>query len=215
MTTISPELREALAAVDAATTSIELMSATADLVRCHELGAVPKLLEVIGYNNPALAGLAVGGLVALGPAASPLILEKLDPNNYGARAWAVRALADIGDACALEMLIQTLGQDIGPSVRRAAAKGLGKLQLSAELSRAKTQEDQCIRALVLAQHDREWAVRYAVIVSLERRLLDPACPQSPRATGRQALQNLADDDQEDVKVVRLRAELALHRLTDG
>ena len=74
-------LTEALRAVDQATTSDQLMKATAALVRCCDLKAIPKLLEVIGYNNPALAGLAVSGLIALGRKAAPEILRNLDPQN--------------------------------------------------------------------------------------------------------------------------------------
>ena len=55
--------------------------------------------------------------------------DNLDGYNYGARAWAVRALAGIGDVRGLEVLEDALAQDIGPSVRRAAARGLGQLQM--------------------------------------------------------------------------------------
>lgn len=213
--TRSRSLEEAIASVDAALTPAQLIAATRDLVRCQHLDAVPKLLEVIGYNNPALAGIAVQGLVDLGAQATPLILEQLDPTNYGARAWAVRALAEIGDVQALETLIHALGEDIGPSVRRAAAKGLGTMTLASEPDTAATQQHQCVQALARGVNDGEWVVRYAVAVSLERRLRNRGVSKSLYVLGESALVTLTDESHEDVKVVRLRARLALQRLGAG
>ena len=66
--------------------------------------AIATLVQVLGFNNPGAAVAAVDGLIALGsPAVEPL-LSRLDPRNYGARAWAVRALAGIGDVRGLELL---------------------------------------------------------------------------------------------------------------
>ena len=42
---------------------------------------------------PGAALAAVDGLIAIGPEAVPPLLGTLDARNYGARAWAVRALA--------------------------------------------------------------------------------------------------------------------------
>ena len=47
-------LSQAIASVDAARTSAELMQATTALVRCNDLRSIPKLLEVIGFNNLSL-----------------------------------------------------------------------------------------------------------------------------------------------------------------
>ena len=44
------QLSQALRAVDQATTSDQLMKATASLVHCRDLKAIPKLLEVIGLS---------------------------------------------------------------------------------------------------------------------------------------------------------------------
>ena len=200
-------LTQAIASIDAATSSDGLMKATAALVRCNDLRSIPKLLEVIGYNNPALAGVALSGLVALGPEAAPQILDRLDPQNYGARAWAVRALAEIADSCALETLIEALGNDIGPSVRRAAAKGLGNLRLTGDAINISSQRQRCLEALSHGCLDGEWIVRYSCCASLERLL-------SAGGAEEQAIQSLRKrtGTTERVKVVRLRAELALQRL---
>ena len=203
-------LSQAIASVDAARTSTELMQATIALVRCNDLRSIPKLLEVIGFNNPALAGVALSGLVALGPDAAPQILDRLDPQNYGARAWAVRALAEIADGCALDTLVEALGNDIGPSVRRAAAKGLGHLKLTGNPDEINSQRQRCLKALSHGCQDGEWVVRYSCCASLERLL-------STGEAERQAIQCLRErtGTSERVKVVRLRAALALQRLNAG
>ena len=203
-------LSQAIASVDAARTSTELMQATIALVRCNDLRSIPKLLEVIGFNNPALAGVALSGLVALGPDAAPQILDRLDPQNYGARAWAVRALAEIADGCALDTLVEALGNDIGPSVRRAAAKGLGHLKLTGDPHEINTQQQRCLQALIHGCQDGEWVVRYSCCASLERLL-------STGEAELQAIQCLRErtGSSERVKVVDLRAALALQRLNAG
>jgi phycocyanobilin lyase beta subunit len=119
-----------ISAVESASSALELLRATAALARSADAAAAPTLVAVLGFNNPGAAVAAVDGLVAIGsPAVEPLL--QLDPRNYGARAWAVRALAGIGDVRGLDLLIEALLTDVGPSVRRAAAKGLDNLQLAA------------------------------------------------------------------------------------
>ena len=204
-------LQNALAAIDAASTSTELRIATGELVRCRHLDAVPKLMEVIGYNNPSLANLAVSGLISLGAAAAPLILKQLDPSNYGARAWAVRALAEIGDICGLTTLEQAITNDIGPSVRRAAAKGLGIVRLSSDPGKAEKERSRCLYALCQACSDSEWVVRYAAAFGLEHRLKNVSRPEQLCSSGERALQQLSGES-EGVRIVRLRAHLALQRL---
>ena len=108
----------------------ELVAATRRLTDCDDpLATVPQLVQVLGFNNPGAAVAAVDGLIAIGPAAVGPLLANLDAHNYGARAWAVRALAGIGDPRGLDVLEDALATDVGPSVRRAAASGLGALRL--------------------------------------------------------------------------------------
>ena len=124
-------------AVEQAETATALLAATSQLAS-HLASSPPPapqainaLVQVLGFNNPGAAVAAVDGLIACGEAAVAPLLDNLDAHNYGARAWAVRALAGIGDVRGLELLEQALGGDIGPSVRRAAARGLGQLRLEA------------------------------------------------------------------------------------
>ena len=175
--------------------------------------AIRTLVGVMGFNNPGAAVAAVDGLMACGPAAVEPLLEGLDNHNYGARAWAVRALAGIGDGRGLDLLEEALQGDIGPSVRRAAARGLGQLRLETldPCSRAPVWE-RCLGALERGSQDDEWVVRYAVVVGLESLGRSPHGPCPTPATLLDCLERLAQPAQEAIPVVRLRAQLALDRL---
>ena len=217
MPSTPPDARQAQAlmdAVQAAQTADHLTAAVEDLSACAHPMAIPCLIQVLGFNNPGAAVAAVDGLVAIGAAAVPAILANLDDHNYGARAWSVRALAGIGDLRGLPLLERALAQDIGPSVRRAAARGMGNLRTHGFTARQRQKlAERILPQLKAACGDEEWIVRYAVAVGLEgmdhwwcppaaqrQRLLDP-------------LQTLADPRREATPVVWLRARLAHQRLT--
>ena len=212
--TTPPEIQTLIDAVVRADTSDGLLEATEALAATGHPDTAPCLLEILGFNNPGAAVAAVDGLIAIGAPVVDTILDNLDGYNYGARAWSVRALAGIGDRRGLPVLERALAADIGPSVRRAAACGLGNLQLS-DAKQADAERQRCLSGLIQATGDGEWIVRYAVTVGLERRLNDAHCPDALRDAGLQALELLNSDAKEDVKVVRLRAALALQRLNAG
>jgi phycocyanobilin lyase beta subunit len=126
----------------------------------------------------------------------------------------VRALAGIGDVRGLELLLDALGSDVAASVRRAAAKGLGQLQLGT-LPEAEQQATRrrCLDALIAATADGEWVVRYAVAVGLEALVqeLPSTAPERHQAcAGLMALGDASDDAAPPV--VQRRANLALSRL---
>lgn len=199
-------------AVQQASSSEALLLATRQLAGSGAAAAAPVLVEVLGFNNPGAAVAAVDGLIALGPAAVEALLD-LDPENYGARAWAVRALAGIGDVRGLDLLIDALGSDVAASVRRAAAKGLGCLQLAPlPLAHRQAIGARCLAALEAATGDGEWVVRYAVAVGLENLAphLDPPSHHWQRAET--SLMRLSQADEGNPRVVQLRASLALSRL---
>ena len=213
-----PDVASLVEAVQRADSALGLLQATQALAAAAHPDAAACLVEVLGFNNPGAAVAAVDGLIAIGAPAVTTILTNIDGYNYGARAWAVRALAGIGDVRGLEVLEDALGQDIGPSVRRAAARGLGQLQLAA-LPSADRQALalRCLQALVEGCRDGEWVVRYAVAVGLEalaRVFLAEAAPPTEAALQEltQALRQLQSDPQEEAPVVQLRAALALQRL---
>ena len=205
-------------AVQRADSALGLLQATQALAASAHPDGAACLVEVLGFNNPGAAVAAVDGLIAIGEPAVDTILANIDGYNYGARAWAVRALAGIGDVRGLAVLEDALGQDIGPSVRRAAARGLGQLRL-AGLPREQRHPiaARCLEALLAGCGDGEWVVRYAVVVGLEALApeLQPEQPGAPPrglAQLRSALERLSTDLAEDASVVNLRAALALQRL---
>jgi len=206
-------LQQLIRSLHQASSSEELLLATRQLADCGMATAAPALVEVLGFNNPGAAVAAVDGLVALGAAAVPPLLQ-LDPENYGARAWAVRALAGIGDVRGLDLLVDALGTDVAASVRRAAARGLGNLRLE-ELAadRRHHVQDCCLQALLAATGDGEWVVRYAVAVGLEG--LGQGLAPGSEALGllRQGLVALSEAAEANPPVVVLRARLAQSRLS--
>lgn len=220
MTTLPLHSLQALkTAVQQADSAESLLRATAALAATADPEAADTLVDVLRFNNPGAAVAAVDGLIAIGASAVPALLD-LDAGNYGARAWAVRALAGIGAVEGLSVLEEALATDVGPSVRRAAARGLGQLKLDSlpHPERARTCR-RCLDALVAGAADGEWVVRYAVVVGLERLALAGAARElagdEVRIRIRSSLMVLARDTEEDTPVVRLRAAQALERLMDA
>ena len=178
---LSSPVADLVAAVQRADSALGLLQATQALAASAHPDGAACLVEVLGFNNPGAAVAAVDGLIAIGgPAVEPLL--RLDPRNYGARAWAVRALAGIGDVRGLAVLEDALGQDIGPSVRRAAARGLGQLRLAGLPAQERAPiAARCLAALLAGCGDGEWVVRYAVVVGLEA--LAPELQGDPAGIG--------------------------------
>ena len=210
-------LKDLLLAVQTAATADSLVDATRDLAAIcsdlpanssDQLTAINCLIELLSANNPGAAVAAVDGLIACKSAAVQPILNNLDEHNYGARAWAVRALAQIGDPRGLAVLQRAIEQDIGPSVRRAAAMGLGRIKL-AELSPEEKLETMeiCLAGLKLGCADGEWIVRYAAVVGLENFSRNSASSFTQACL--LLLQARSQEAIEEAPVVRLRAAQAL------
>ncbi|TCD55733.1 HEAT repeat domain-containing protein [Synechococcus sp. BS55D] len=205
-------LESAIAQLEQASSAEDLIGATRHLAALAEPGAADSLMSVLAFNNPGAALAAVDGLIAIGPEAVPVILGNLDARNYGARAWAVRALAGLADERGLDVLVDALLHDVGPSVRRAAARGLGELVLSQQPDLAAAQLNSCVDALEVGSRDGEWVVRYAVVVGLERRMQTPEGKSDLRERITPTLELLGDPQREPTLVVRQRAELSMQRL---
>nr|WP_263975500.1 HEAT repeat domain-containing protein [Leptolyngbya sp. 7M] len=159
-------LKTLIAAVDAADSSARLLEAVQDLANAADVGAVPTLIAALSYNNPGAAVAAVDGLIKIGEPAVPALLDQLDRHNYTARAWAIRALAGIGDPRGLTTLLGAATADFAMSVRRAAARGLGTLKWpqfpADELEMAQA---EALDALLFVCDDEEWVVRYAAVTN--------------------------------------------------
>lgn len=154
-------------AVERADTPESLIAAVQALSAAGQEEGIPTLIQVLGYNNPGAAVIAVRGLVQMGEAAV-LPLLNLDDYNYAARAYAIRALAAIADPRALDVLRSAAETDFAPSVRRAATKGVGALrwhQLPAE--QQAIAQTQMLETLLKVLEDVDWSLRYAALVGLE------------------------------------------------
>ncbi|MCZ8065402.1 MULTISPECIES: HEAT repeat domain-containing protein [unclassified Microcystis] len=204
-----PTVETLIIAVEKADSANGLLTAVENLAAAKSEAAIPTLTDVLRYNNPGASVAAVDGLIAIGKAAVPYLLANLDGYNYGARAWAARALAGIGDVRGLDLLLEAAVSDFSFSVRRGAARGLGNIIWSdLEESRVSEAQKAVFNALEkLLQGDPEWVVRYAAIVGLEG--LGIAA-----AAFRGAIQELLGQigETEPEIVVRLRADQALEHL---
>ena len=162
------DVQKLIRAVEEADSSARLLKAVETLAAAQMKEAVPTLIAALGYNNPGAAVAAVDGLVKIGePAVQPL-LDLIDNYNYGARAWAIRALAGLGDPRALNTLLEAAKTDFSLSVRRAAARGLGTLHWhKLPQEHVKQAQAQAQEVLQLACQDPEWIVRYAAVTGLE------------------------------------------------
>ncbi len=155
-------------AVDEADSAEKLVKAVRSLAQLKHEAAIPTLTTVLRYNNPGAAIAAVDGLISLGEVTVPYLLENIDGYNYGARAWATRVLAGIGDPRALEVLIDAATSDFSFSVRRGAVKGLGNLKWQNSLETDIFPDlEKTFTTLASVALDTEWVVRYAAIAGLQ------------------------------------------------
>jgi len=163
-----PDVQQLIKAVNQADSADLLLETVEDLADAKDQTAIPTLVEVLGFNNPGAAVAAVDGLINIGEPVVPYLLNNLDGYNYGARAWATRVFAGIGDPSALDLLLEAAVSDFSQSVRRAAAKGLGSILWSKlPIEEIFPAQQKVLQALLLATEDGEWVVRYAAIVGLE------------------------------------------------
>jgi phycocyanobilin lyase subunit beta len=166
---MTDSLTSLIRAVEEADSSTLLLEAVQNLAAANHEGAIPTLIAALSYNNPGAAVAAVDGLIRLGEPAVPAILELLDLHNYTARAWAIRALAGIGDPRGLMTILGAATADFALSVRRAAAKGLGTMKwhwFPADL--LEMAQEEALEALIfVAGQDEEWIVRYSAVVGLQ------------------------------------------------
>lgn len=199
-------------AVEEADSSVKLLKAVQALAAAHLEEGIPTLIAALGYNNPGAAVAAVDGLVHMGDASVQPLLDLLDGYNYSARAWAIRALAGIGDPRSLNTLLEAAKNDFALSVRRAAARGLGTMRWHLlPTDRIAAAQTEALAALLLVVKDPEWVVRYAAVTALQG--LATAASEAQPALINQIqlqLQQLAEHDVD--LTVRTRAQFAQQML---
>ena len=165
MTEPTPNL---IRAVEQADSAPRLVTAVRHLAAATDETGISTLIAVLGYNNPEAAVAAVEGLIELGKAAVQPLMEKLDGYNYGARAYAIRALAAIADPRALDVLATAAADDFAPSVRRAAAQGLGRLRWDElNIQDKSVGQNRALQTLNAVYQDSDWSIRYAAVVGLQ------------------------------------------------
>ena len=182
--------KELIRAVESADSPASMVAAVQKLAEKKDEAAIPTLIAVFGYNNPTAAVAAVAGLVELGEVAVPQLLSQIDDYNYGARAYSIRALSAIADPRAIEILLTAAATDFAPSVRRAAAKGLGNLHWDKlnEKDRASALS-RCLETLLNISTDSDWSIRYAAVVGLQALAKIPDLQQPIQARFKEMLIN--------------------------
>jgi len=202
--------RQLILAVEQADDAPSLLAAVRALAAAPTEAAIPTLIAVLGYNNASAALAAVEGLIQLGDAAVPELIAKLDGYDYGARAYGMRALAAIASPAALDVLLAAAATDFAPSVRRAAAKGLGIIRWS-KLSAEQIQpaQSQALETLLQLCQDPDWSIRYGAVVGLQ------ALSSQPDVRGRIAagFEQIAEKDPDPA--VRARVYLAQQVILDS
>ncbi|KAF3883881.1 MULTISPECIES: HEAT repeat domain-containing protein [Nostocales] len=207
------DIQELIRAVTEADSPGRMVAAVQKLAAAKDPVAIPTLIASFGYNNPGAAVVAVAGLTELGEVAVPQLLENIDDYNYGARAYSIRTLAAIGDPRALEVLLTASATDFAPTVRRAAAKGLGFLQwhklaesdkpgTACAKGNRTTSQIRAMEALISLTQDSDWSIRYAAIVGLQALAKIPELQSSIEARFEEML---ASDGE---KAIRARVQVA-------
>lgn len=209
--TITNKIQELIDNVQKADSADALLEAVENLAELRSPKTIPTLIEVLGFNNPGAAVAAVDGLINIGEEVVPYLLDNLDDYNYGARAWATRVFAGIGDPKALELLLKAATTDFSLSVRRSAAKGLGIIKWhKLSPSQVNPTQKKVLESLFLCCQDEEWVVRYASVVALESlaKTLEKIQPNLSEKIRLKLEQILKEDTEIAVKA---RVELVLNR----
>lgn len=196
--------QQLIQAVEKADSPERLIAAVRALAAARLSAGIPTLIAALGYNNPGAAVAAVEGLIQMGATAVPHLLELLDGYNYGARAYAIRALAAIADPHALNVLLTAALNDFAPSVRRAASKGLGNLHWEQlEPDQIRPAQEKAFQTLLQVSQDSDWSIRYAAIVGLQALATQPNLRPQILAQFEQKI------DSETDPAVRARVQLAI------
>ncbi|MCP6757280.1 MAG: HEAT repeat domain-containing protein [Fischerella sp. CENA71] len=194
-------------AVTEADSPARIVAAVKELAAAKDEAAIETLIAVFGYNNPAAAVAAVAGLTQLGDVAVPQLLAQIDDYNYGARAYSIRTLAAIADPRALDILLTSAATDFAPSVRRAAAKGLGSLRFQKlDMPERQVAQAKALETLLFICQDADWSIRYAAIVGLQALAKIPELQQPIRETFAEILATDAES------AIRARVQLAQEQM---
>jgi len=144
-----------------AASDIAAASADSDDVRD---ALMPVLVDMLGYNNPVAARIAIDSLVSTGEASIPVLLTGCGAFNYSVNQYALRALGNIGHPSVHAIVTACAEAGPIPGVRRAACYSLGRLNFTDKPSA----EEAYTLLLKIADGDSDWGVRYAAIAGVEK-----------------------------------------------
>lgn len=155
--------------LDHAVTTTEAVTLIQALTAKRTKTAIAPLMQMLHHHHRAVSTAAIEGLVQLAPdSVEPLITAFQVSKDHGVQASIVQALAWIGDARALDLLIEVIGVEVANhcqgNVRRVAARGLGKIGRMSDSYTMSRAVEKLTWALFNAA---DWALRYAAVVSLE------------------------------------------------
>lgn len=149
---------------------------------------IPVLVDMLGFNNPVAANIAVDALSRAGSTAVPSLLTGVAAFNYAVNAYALRALGRIGCASVADVCLACAIKGPIPNVRRAACRALGSLRFG-EVEDA---ESAYRNLITLADGELDWGVRYAAIVALEHFEAEQLVPLDILADGLRVVHAAAD-----------------------
>lgn len=129
---------------------------------------LPVLVDMLGFNNPVAASIAVDALSAAGAPAVPPLLRGVAAFNYAVNAYALRALGRVGDPAVLDVALACASRGPIPNVRRAAVRALAGLRYD-NVEDAEKAYRQLLR---LADAEPDWGVRYAAMAALQAFVMD-------------------------------------------
>lgn len=149
---------------------------------------LPVLVDMLGFNNPVAARIAIDALSEAGKPALPALLRGVAAFNYAVNAYALRAIANVGDPSVVDVVLACAERGPIPNVRRAAVRALGQLRYDSVEQAQKAYG----MLLHLADAEPDWGVRYAALAALQAFVKDDLVGDEMLEQAIQAVQSAAD-----------------------
>ncbi|GJQ14240.1 hypothetical protein GpartN1_g6031.t1 [Galdieria partita] len=199
----SPEIQERIKTLQKGVqTPRELIETTRRLADYPDNRILPVLVDILGFNNPVAAKIAVKAIVDFGVISKGFLVKATGAFNYAVNAYALKALGLLGCPDTLEVCLHHASQGTVPNVRRAAIIAIGRLR------HVETELPGVVESLSAFLDQTDWSIRYAAIVSTESLLMQHSMQRNNRIVMK--LKEMASSDHDFL--VRCRAELALRRV---
>lgn len=191
---------------------LELIAAAKDIAAAAPTNpqTLPVLVDMLGYNNPVAARIAVEALVKGGKSSIEPLLTGVGAFNYAVNAYALRALAGVGDPSVAAVCVACAKKGPIPGVRRAACAAIASLRF-ADVDSATNAYEVLLR---IADGEPDWGVRYAAVVGLERFKASELLSDEVRANGVRVLEGIlsgervfsVDNEEEDGEEGELKSD---------